>query len=64
MNSGSLKAAEVDLATAKGHVTQFQEISQASEAALAALSATHEEYKTATEARIATLEVGFSLLFQ
>lgn len=55
--SGRLKAAEVDLATARGHVAQFQEISQASETALAALSATHEEYKAATEAQIATLEV-------
>ena len=60
--SGALKAAEVDLSTAKGHVTQFQEISQASEAALAALSATHDEYKAATEAQIATLEVHVRIL--
>ncbi|KAL5512816.1 hypothetical protein ACEPAG_3082 [Sanghuangporus baumii] len=53
---GALKAAEVDLAAARSHVQQFQEISQASEAALQSLSATHDEYKTSTEAQIAKVE--------
>lgn len=49
--------AEVDLATARSHVQQFQEISQANEEALASLNATHDEYKAATEAQIARHEV-------
>ncbi|KAL5524681.1 MLP1_8 [Sanghuangporus sanghuang] len=52
----ALKAAEVDLAAARSHVQQFQEISQASEAALQSLSATHDEYKASTEAQIAKVE--------
>ncbi|KAM5539450.1 hypothetical protein V8D89_006902 [Ganoderma adspersum] len=48
----ALKVAEVDLATARSHVQQFQDISQANEAALANLNATHDEYKTATEAEL------------
>ncbi|KAL5482794.1 MLP1_9 [Sanghuangporus weigelae] len=52
----ALKAAEVDLAAARSHVQQFQEISQASEAALQSLSATHDEYKASTEAEIAKVE--------
>ena len=56
-NSGALKAAELDLATARSHVQQFQEISAASEAALAALGTTHEEYKAQSEASIASFEV-------
>lgn len=56
-HSAALKVAEVDLNNARGHVQQFQEISQANEAALESLSTTHDEYKTATEAQIARLEV-------
>lgn len=40
---------EVDLENARKHVAQYQEISQASEAALASLSSTHEEYKASSE---------------
>ncbi|KAF7348346.1 Protein MLP1 [Mycena sanguinolenta] len=49
----ALKVAEVDLATARSHVQQFREISQANEAALKSLDATYDEYKTSTEAQIA-----------
>ncbi|KAI8994233.1 hypothetical protein BD414DRAFT_506685 [Trametes punicea] len=49
----ALKVAEVDLAAARSHVQQFQEISQANEDALATLHATHDEYQTATEAELA-----------
>jgi nucleoprotein TPR len=52
-----LKVAEVDLAAARNHKEQFQEISQASEAALAALNMTFDEYKTSTETQIARHEV-------
>ncbi|PIL22755.1 transporter [Ganoderma sinense ZZ0214-1] len=48
----ALKVAEVDLATARSHVQQFQDISQANEAALATLNATHDEYKAETEAEL------------
>ncbi|KAH9992148.1 hypothetical protein BJV77DRAFT_1067895 [Russula vinacea] len=46
------KVAEVDLAAARNHIQQFKEISQASEEALASLNATHDEYKSTTEAQI------------
>ncbi|KAI0629748.1 hypothetical protein C8Q77DRAFT_263303 [Trametes polyzona] len=49
----ALKVAEVDLASARSHVQQFREISQANEAALATLNATHDEYRAATEAELA-----------
>ncbi|KAI0357500.1 hypothetical protein OH77DRAFT_1435746 [Trametes cingulata] len=49
----ALKVAEVDLASARSHVQQFQEISQANEAALATLNAAHDEYKAATDAELA-----------
>ncbi|KDQ62646.1 hypothetical protein JAAARDRAFT_54566 [Jaapia argillacea MUCL 33604] len=52
----ALKVAEMDLTSARSHVQQFQEISQANEAALAALNATHDEYKASSEAQIAKLE--------
>ncbi|EPQ51089.1 hypothetical protein GLOTRDRAFT_66309 [Gloeophyllum trabeum ATCC 11539] len=52
----ALKVAEVDLANARSHVQQFQEISQANENALASLSATHDEFKASSEAEIAKLE--------
>jgi nucleoprotein TPR len=52
-----LKVTEMDLATARSHVQQFQEISQANESALATLNAIHDEYKASTEAQIARLEV-------
>ena len=47
----------MDLAAAKGHVQQYQEISQANEAALSSLNTTYDEYKTSTEAEIAKHEV-------
>ncbi|KAI9449362.1 hypothetical protein BJY52DRAFT_1215953 [Lactarius psammicola] len=50
----ALKVAEVDLAAARNHIQQFKEISQASEEALASLSTTHDEYKSTTEAQLAT----------
>ena len=53
----AIKVAQVDLANARSHVTQFQEISEASEAALASLNATHDEYKAATEAELARRQV-------
>lgn len=48
----------MDLATARSHVQQFKEISQANEEALANLNALYDEYKTSTEAQIARHEVG------
>lgn len=53
MFSAQLKLVEVDLESARKHLAQFQEISQASEAALASLGSTHEEYKASTEAALA-----------
>lgn len=44
--------AELDLAAARNHIQQFKEISQASEEALALLNATHDEYKSTTEAQL------------
>lgn len=54
----ALKVAQVDLTAARSHMQQFQEISQANEAALSALNATHDQYKTETEAQISKNEVG------
>jgi hypothetical protein len=51
--SASLKVAEVDLATARSHIQQFKEISQANEEALASLNTTYDEYKSSTEAQLA-----------
>ncbi|KAG7088185.1 hypothetical protein E1B28_012203 [Marasmius oreades] len=51
-----LKVTEMDLSTARGHVDQFKEISQANETALEGLNATFDEYKTSTEAQIAKHE--------
>jgi nucleoprotein TPR len=47
----------MDLATARGHVQQFQEISQANESAFASLNATYDQYKTHAEAQMALNEV-------
>jgi nucleoprotein TPR len=47
----------LDLATAKGHVQQFKEISQASEEALSNINSTYDEYKASTEAEIAKHQV-------
>ncbi|OCH84090.1 hypothetical protein OBBRIDRAFT_808494 [Obba rivulosa] len=58
----ALKIAEVDLATARGHVQQFQEIAQANEAALATLNAAHDEYKAATEAELTKRQASCTLL--
>ncbi|KAF8967178.1 hypothetical protein BDZ97DRAFT_1917117 [Flammula alnicola] len=52
----ALKVTEVDLAAAKSHRDQYQEISQASEAALASLNSTFDEYKSSTEAQISRHE--------
>jgi nucleoprotein TPR len=61
ISSASLKVAELDLAAARSHVQQFKEISQASEEALASLNATYDEYKSTTEAQLATSWVIFTL---
>ena len=55
--SARLKVAQVDLAAARNHMQQFQEISQANEAALAALNTTHDEYKAGAEAQLSRHEV-------
>ena len=55
--SSRLKVAQVDLAAARNHMQQFQEISQANEAALAALNTTHDEYKADAEAQLSRHEV-------
>lgn len=52
----------MDLATARSHVQQFQEISQANESALAMLNASHDEYKASTEAQIARHELEYKAL--
>ncbi|KAI6151410.1 hypothetical protein EDD17DRAFT_1636802 [Pisolithus thermaeus] len=52
----ALKVAQMDLASARTHMQQFQEISQANEAALAALNATHDQYKADAEAQTTRLE--------
>lgn len=54
----ALKVTEVDLASAKEHVQQYQEISKANEEALSNLSNTFDEYKASTEAQVARHEVG------
>ncbi|KAJ7132943.1 hypothetical protein C8R46DRAFT_1181193 [Mycena filopes] len=60
----ALKVTEVDLATARSHVEQFREISQANEVALKSLDATHEEYKISTEAQIARHESEYNAIQQ
>jgi len=62
--SSALKVAQVDLASARSHMHQFQEISQANEAALAALNTTHDQYKADAETRIARHEVPFWFISQ
>jgi nucleoprotein TPR len=57
VHRAALKVAEVDLANARSHVLQFQEISKANEEALISLNATHDEFKTSTESQIAMYEV-------
>ena len=57
VSSAQLKVAQVDLAAARSHMQQFQEISQANEAALAALNTTHDEYKADAEAQLSRHEV-------
>ena len=53
----ALKVAQMHLATARSHVQQFQDISQANETALASLNNTYDEYKSSTEAQMARHEV-------
>ena len=55
--SAQLKVAQVDLAAARNHMQQFQEISQANEAALATLNVTHDDYKADAESRLTRHEV-------
>lgn len=57
LRSAQLKVSQVDLAAARNHMQQFQEISQANEAALSALNITHDEYKADAEGRLARHEV-------
>lgn len=57
VDSATLKANEMDNAALSKHVEQFKEISQASEAALAQLMQTHEEYKSSAEEELRKLEV-------
>jgi len=45
--------------SARSHRDQYQEISQASEAALVGLNTTFDEYKRSTEAQIARHEVRY-----
>ena len=63
LSSSALKVAQVDLASARNHMQQFQEISQANDAALNALNTTHDQYKSDVEAQISKHEVLFSFLF-
>ena len=58
----ALKITEVDLTAAKSHRDQYQEISQASEAALSALNTTFDDYKASSEASITRHEVSFQFL--
>jgi nucleoprotein TPR len=53
----SAKMLEVDLARARDNVKQYQSIAENSEAALASLSGTHDEYRAAAEADMAKLKV-------
>jgi hypothetical protein len=62
MFSFALKVAQVDLAAARSHMQQFQEISQANEAALSALNTTHDQYKADAEAQLARHEVCVQML--
>ncbi|KAH9936573.1 uncharacterized protein B0H18DRAFT_974482 [Fomitopsis serialis] len=58
----ALKVAQVDLSTARNHVQQFQEISQANETALATLNASYDEYKSSTEAELTKRASEFNAL--
>ncbi|KAF8843385.1 hypothetical protein BDN67DRAFT_924393 [Paxillus ammoniavirescens] len=58
----ALKVAQVDLASARSHMQQFQEISQANEAALSALNTTHDQYKADAEAQLARHELEYKSL--
>ncbi|KAF9242663.1 hypothetical protein BU15DRAFT_72775 [Melanogaster broomeanus] len=58
----ALKVAQVDLAAARSHMQQFQEISQANEAALFALNTTHDQYKADAEAQLARHELEYKSL--
>jgi nucleoprotein TPR len=57
VNRGSIKMTEVDLATARSHVEQFKDISQASEAAFEKINEAYEDYKKTAEARLSQKEV-------
>lgn len=51
-------AAKEESVKAKEHVEQFKAIAESAEAALASLTATHDEYKQAQEAELARKQVG------
>ena len=46
--------------TARNHIRQFKEISQAGGEALASLHATHDKYKSTTEAQLTASSVYFA----
>ncbi|KDQ20838.1 hypothetical protein BOTBODRAFT_320357 [Botryobasidium botryosum FD-172 SS1] len=50
----TLKAAEIDLESARSHVEQYKAISQASEEALSSMNATFDQFKLDTEKQLAT----------
>ena len=54
---------QLDLAAAKSHRDQYQEISQASETALSTLNSTFDEYKTSTEAQLLRHEVSLTNIY-
>ncbi|ETW75097.1 hypothetical protein HETIRDRAFT_108268 [Heterobasidion irregulare TC 32-1] len=58
----ALKVAELNLAHARGHVQQFQEISQANEVVLAGLNATCNDYKSSTESQLVKHESDYNTL--
>ena len=52
---------EVDLATARSHVEQFKDISQASEAAFEKIHVAYEDYKKTAEVQLSQKEVGLDI---
>jgi hypothetical protein len=56
-NRGAIKMTEVDLATARSHVEQFKDISQASEAAFEKVNEAYLDYRRTAEAQLSQREV-------
>ncbi len=54
---------ELDLAAARSHRDQYQEISQASETALSTLNTTFDEYKASTETQLLHHEVSLDSFY-